>query len=91
MNYYYTTKDAFPLITDRSEINNVDEIEVTPLQNAIATMKSKNDELFKLCEQYKDAKHSNISPFTMVLSGLFSFISFFDRLTDDEQAQSTRQ
>ena len=73
MNYYYNTKEMFPLITDRSEIIEVKEVEVTPLQNAIFTIKSKNEELLKLSEQFKDSKNANISPFTMVLSGSFFF------------------
>ena len=68
MDILFTTKDFFPVITDRSEIINVINKEVTPVENAVQTIKSKNDELSKLAEQYKDCT-GNASPFTMVLSG----------------------
>ena len=41
---------------------------MTPIENAIRAIKSKNDELQKLADQYKDSTE-NASPFTMVLSG----------------------
>lgn len=68
MDIIYTTKDNFPTITDRSEIIEVETKEVTPIENAVQTIRSKNVELSKLAEQYKDSTE-NASPFTMVLSG----------------------
>lgn len=69
INYYYSTKEAFPLITDRSEIIDAVGMEVTPLENAIDAIQQKNDELSQLSEQYRGGSDGNISAFTMVLSG----------------------
>ena len=68
MDIFYFTKNYFPVITDRSEIIQTEQKEVTPIENAVQTIKSKNVELSKLGEQYKDTT-GNASPFTMVLSG----------------------
>ena len=68
MDIFYITKEPFPTITDRSEIIQTTQREVTPVENAVHTIKSKNIELSKLAEQYKGSSE-NASPFTMVLSG----------------------
>jgi hypothetical protein len=69
LNYFYTVKEQFPLITARSEIVNTETVEVTPIENAVDTIVTKNKELTSLSVEYGSGQHANTSPFTMVLSG----------------------
>jgi len=69
LNYFYSVKESFPLITARSEIVSTETVEVTPIENAVDTIVTKNKELMALSAEYGTGKHANASPFTMVLSG----------------------
>eukprot|EP01094_Clydonella_sp_ATCC50884_P028734 TRINITY_DN8724_c0_g1_i1.p1 TRINITY_DN8724_c0_g1~~TRINITY_DN8724_c0_g1_i1.p1 ORF type:complete len:1774 (+),score=493.43 TRINITY_DN8724_c0_g1_i1:697-5322(+) len=68
-NYIYNVSEAFPTITARALITKTDIVEVTPIENAIDTIVTKNNELERLAVQFGQGNHTNISPFTMVLSG----------------------
>jgi len=70
--HYYLTEDTFPTIHRRSEVVRHHEVELSPVDNALAVMTSKNNELREMIERYQKSSEANISPFTMVLKGIIS-------------------
>jgi len=70
LNYFFETQDAFPTIHRRSEIISRSTTETTPLENAIRSVESKNDEILQMIARYTTAPTTNVNPFTMLLSGV---------------------
>lgn len=70
--HYYITEDSFPTIHRRSEVVRHHEVELSPVDNALTVVNSKNNELREMIERYQKSNESNISPFTMVLKGIIS-------------------
>jgi len=70
----YTTADSFPTIHRRTEILQVTQEELSPIENAVATINSKNSELNRLIEQYKLGSQPSLAPFTMVLTGVLDAV-----------------
>ncbi|KAL1921661.1 uncharacterized protein VTP21DRAFT_10303 [Calcarisporiella thermophila] len=65
-------EDAFPFVLRRSEVVKVRVEEVSPIQNAIAAMQAKNQELLQLEERFRGqtkSKALNLNPLTMALNG----------------------
>lgn len=69
-NSYFMTADAFPGIRRRAEIVESRIIEVTPIQNAVNSIQSKNEELKEIIIKHGSSRDLNINPFTMVLNGV---------------------
>ncbi|CAG8657138.1 13718_t:CDS:2, partial [Acaulospora morrowiae] len=69
------SEDHFPTVLRRSEIVQVTVIEVSPIENAVATMKAKNQELLTLESKYgaylnsKGSDKVNTNPLSMSLNG----------------------
>eukprot|EP00026_Physarum_polycephalum_P000045 Phypoly_transcript_00045.p1 GENE.Phypoly_transcript_00045~~Phypoly_transcript_00045.p1 ORF type:complete len:1883 (+),score=230.21 Phypoly_transcript_00045:40-5688(+) len=72
INHYYITEDTFPTIHRRSEIIRHHEVELSPIDNALAAVNLKNNELHEMIERYQKRTVVNISPFTMILKGVIS-------------------
>jgi dedicator of cytokinesis protein 3 len=75
MNAFLETEDHFPGVRRRSLIIGSTEIELSPIDNAINVIESKNDQLIALVATHQalvDAgtPPTNINEFTMVLNGV---------------------
>jgi hypothetical protein len=82
MNKYYITEDTFPTIHRRSSIIKTAVVEVSPIENAIKSMKEKNQELLELAIKH-DPSSDHLPPiqdFTMVLKGSPFFEIFVNLL-----------
>lgn len=68
--YMLKSKKALPDIVPWSEVVSQEYIEINPLENAIERISSKNLELIRLIESYKNEPGKQISPLTMRLQGV---------------------
>jgi len=69
INICYEVKDAFPSIYRRSLISKTKEIEITPVENAVNSIKSKSSELSEGITRYENSPKYE-STFTMLLKGI---------------------
>ncbi|EGG21230.1 SH3 domain-containing protein [Cavenderia fasciculata] len=70
INNYYILQDSFPTIHRRSEIVRRYEVELSPIDNAVNSVMSKNTELNEMSIKHENGNDTNISPFTMILKGV---------------------
>jgi len=68
-NTYLITEDSFPTIHRRSEVIKKVEVTLSPVENAVNSIKDKNKELVANIEKYYQSKEY-ASPFTMLLNGV---------------------
>ncbi|BGP02104.1 Deoxycytidine kinase 1 [Rhodotorula toruloides] len=71
------TEDEFPTVLPRSEVVEIRLIEISPIENALADIATKRDELETLERRYKDVMQRaeegtkvNINPLSMALNGV---------------------
>lgn len=73
----FVCEESFPTTARRSEVISVQEIEISPIENAVLAIEKKNHELNELNNKYavhlqsprKAAGSININPFSMALNG----------------------
>ncbi|KAI9274557.1 hypothetical protein BDA99DRAFT_568763 [Phascolomyces articulosus] len=75
----FTCEETFPTTARRSKVVSVEDVEISPIENAVLAMENKNEELCALANKYsvhlrQHQHHSgsgsvNISPFSMALNG----------------------
>ncbi|CDS02661.1 hypothetical protein LRAMOSA00066 [Lichtheimia ramosa] len=78
MKTVFTCEESFPSTARRSKVVSVEDLEISPIENAVLAMENKNAELMALERKYaayltQRSKQSNvqvnISPFSMALNG----------------------
>ncbi|KAJ6249400.1 dedicator of cytokinesis [Anaeramoeba flamelloides] len=67
---YYILNGAFPSSHRRIEIKEHRIIELSPIQNAIGSLETKNNELKEFNNKFGTLKETNVNPFTMALNGV---------------------
>ena len=60
----------FPFVLRRSEITSADVLELSPIENAVISMRNKNKELQTFLVKYGENRTQNCNPFTMALNGV---------------------
>ncbi|KAI9493267.1 hypothetical protein BDB00DRAFT_824192 [Zychaea mexicana] len=71
----FTCEEAFPTTARRSKVVFVEDVEISPIENAVLAMEKKNEELCALANKYsvhlkqRGGGSVNISPFSMALNG----------------------
>jgi len=70
INLYLYTKDTFPHYKRRSEVIKRKVIDLSPIENAMNSILSKNNELLEIIQTYTKNSSININPFTMALNGV---------------------
>eukprot|EP00800_Vazella_pourtalesii_P012913 TRINITY_DN3023_c0_g1_i4.p1 TRINITY_DN3023_c0_g1~~TRINITY_DN3023_c0_g1_i4.p1 ORF type:complete len:841 (-),score=170.33 TRINITY_DN3023_c0_g1_i4:233-2755(-) len=66
----FITRDEFPGILKWSEVITSSKVEISPLENALHTVESKNKEIYGLINKYKENTNISISPLSMALNGV---------------------
>lgn len=69
-NFYYITEDTFPTIHRRSEIKRKVVTELSPIENAVSSVRQKNREIEELSIRYRENENEKLSNFTMILKGV---------------------
>lgn len=64
------TKRKFPNILKWSTIESTRKVDMTPIENAIESILSKNQELVNIIEEYKEKKNANVNRLSMILNGV---------------------
>ncbi|KAI8140729.1 dedicator of cytokinesis-domain-containing protein [Fennellomyces sp. T-0311] len=69
----FTSEETFPTTARRSKVVSIEDVEISPIENAVLAMEKKNEELCALANKYsvylKQRGSVNISPFSMALNG----------------------
>lgn len=66
------TSDNFPCLSDKSLVVETINYDISPIENAIISVKGKNRQLLELEKKYSSQSHQaplNMNPFTMALTG----------------------
>ncbi|KJE88818.1 hypothetical protein CAOG_00399 [Capsaspora owczarzaki ATCC 30864] len=61
---------SLPNVLRRSQVIESKRSEISPIENALDAMSSKNKELIAMVEKYEAGQGGNVSPFTMALNGI---------------------
>ena len=71
---YFTTEESFPAVLRRSEVVQVEALDISPVENALLEMEQKNKELNSLYMRYstlaKAAQVVSTNPLSMALNGV---------------------
>ncbi|KAF2072444.1 hypothetical protein CYY_006237 [Polysphondylium violaceum] len=69
-NHFLYTDSSFPTIHRRAEVINKSFIELSPIENAINSVTSKNEELDEMVNKYEKNAQLNLNPLAMALNGI---------------------
>lgn len=70
---YLLTADTFPCAKTRSEVIKRQEVEYSPIENAIKSVSDKNTELLSLISKLEEKPDLPLNPLTMCLNGFYLF------------------
>ncbi|KAK5575410.1 hypothetical protein RB653_006543 [Dictyostelium firmibasis] len=68
-NHFLLTDSSFPTIHRRAEVIKKLHVDLSPIENAINSVSSKNEELDEMVKKYEKSPQLNLNPLAMALNG----------------------